>query len=292
MGRAAIRHNRYVPHHPCFIPSDYIRHDLHHVTDNKQIIIDSIDATHHRVLESLDYSILYKMNCSFHVVELSSTTGVCTMKLIAYYRVSTRKQGDSGLGLEAQQQAVANYAKAVDGEIMAEFKEVESGKVRNRPQLQSALAACRKEGGTLVVAKLDRLSRNVAFTAALKDSGLDFVCCDNPNATRLTIDILAAVAADEARRISERTKAALAALKVRGVKLGSPKAADLAPLAGRQNAAKAAAYLTDIRPLAERKRAAGWTYEQIAHYLTGKGILTRRGKAWSNVTVRRILEAA
>lgn len=214
------------------------------------------------------------------------------MKLIAYYRVSTRKQGDSGLGLEAQKQTVINYAKSVAGEIVAEFVEVESGKVRNRPQLQAAIAACRKEGGSLVVAKLDRLSRNVAFTAALKDSGLDFVCCDNPNATRLTIDILAAVAADEARRISERTKSALAALKTRGVKLGSPTAADLAPLAGRQNAAKAAAYLADVRPLAARKRAAGWTYEQIAHYLTGKGILTRRGLPWSNVTVRRMLEAA
>lgn len=209
------------------------------------------------------------------------------MKLVAYYRVSTREQGDSGLGLEAQQAAVRHFAK--DAKIVAEFVEVESGKVRNRPQLQAALAACRQHGATLVVAKLDRLARNVAFTTALMESGLDFVCCDNPNATRLTIHILAAVAEDEARRISERTKAALAALKARGSKLGSPKAAQLGPQAGRQNAAKAAAFVADVRPLAERKRAAGWTYEQIAHYLTGKGILTRRGKPWSNVTVRRML---
>jgi DNA invertase Pin-like site-specific DNA recombinase len=231
------------------------------------------------------------MKCSFHVVELSITTGVCTMKLIAYYRVSTRKQGDSGLGLEAQRTIVANYARSVNGEIVAEFVEVESGKVRNRPQLQSAIAACHMEDATLTVAKLDRLSRNVAFTAALKDSGLDFVCCDNPNATRLTIDILAAVAADEARRTSERTKAALEALKARGVKLGSPVAADLAPQAGRQNALKAEAFNATIRPVAARKRQAGWTYEQIADFLNGRGMLTRRGRNWSNVTVRRLLAA-
>ena len=130
---------------------------------------------------------------------------------IAYYRVSTREQGDSGLGLEAQQAAVRAFARQNGYEIVDRYKEVETGKRADRPQLRAAIEACRKGRAILVVAKLDRLARNVQFTAELMNSSIEFVCVDNPHATRLTIHILAAVAEDEARRISERTKAALEA---------------------------------------------------------------------------------
>jgi DNA invertase Pin-like site-specific DNA recombinase len=209
-------------------------------------------------------------------------------RLVAYYRVSTQRQGESGLGLEAQQAAAAAHARA-NGEIVAEFTEIESGKVANRPQLQAAIAACSEHGATLVVAKLDRLSRNVAFTASLKESGVRFVACDNPNASELTIDILAAVAADEARRISHRTRDALAALKARGARLGSPIAAATAVIAGRVNVAKAAEHAETVRPLAIRKRAAGKTLQEIADYLSNKGLLTRRGHRWTAAGVMRLL---
>src|SRR5437016_1985571 len=140
------------------------------------------------------------------------------VKIIAYYRVSTKRQGQSGLGLDAQRAALEAYAKANGGKIGAEYTEVETGKRSDRPKLREAIARTRALRGKLVIAKLDRLVRNVAFTATLMDSGIEFVCCDNPHATRLTIHILAAVAEDEARRISERTTAALAAAKRRGGK--------------------------------------------------------------------------
>src|SRR5688500_15913302 len=121
-------------------------------------------------------------------------------RFIAYYRVSTRKQGQSGLGLEAQREAVARHIAACGGKLIAEYTEVESGKrATNRPQLAAALSHARGKGATVIIAKLDRLARNVAFTATLMESGADFVCCDNPTANRLTIHILAAVAEDEAR---------------------------------------------------------------------------------------------
>jgi len=141
---------------------------------------------------------------------------------IAYYRVSSRKQGRSGLGLEAQKADVARYVASKGGKIIGEYVEVESGKrVTNRPQLQAALGHARGKKAVLVIAKLDRLARNVAFTATLMESGAEFVACDNENATKLTIHILAAVAEDEARAISDRTVKALAAAKRRGVKLGT-----------------------------------------------------------------------
>jgi DNA invertase Pin-like site-specific DNA recombinase len=211
------------------------------------------------------------------------------MNTIAYYRVSTREQGNSGLGLEAQQATVAAYCKANGSTIVARFTEVESGKIANRPQLQAAIAACKQHGARLIVAKLDRLSRNVAFTAALMDSGVDFVCCDNPSANKLTIHVLAAVAQAEAEAISQRTRAALGALKARGVKLGSPKASQDAPGAGRANVAKAAAYAATIQPLAAKKRASGKTLQEIADFLNGRGMRTRRGGFWGPVAVMRLL---
>jgi DNA invertase Pin-like site-specific DNA recombinase len=142
-------------------------------------------------------------------------------KIVAYYRVSTKKQGKSGLGLEGQQTTVAEYVRQHAGNLIAEYVEVETGKSKDRPELLKAIAHAKRSKATLVVAKLDRLARNVAFTSALMESSIDFVACDNPHANRFTIHILAAVAEHEAEQISQRTKAALAAAKRRGVKLGS-----------------------------------------------------------------------
>jgi DNA invertase Pin-like site-specific DNA recombinase len=144
-------------------------------------------------------------------------------KIVAYYRVSTKRQGESGLGLEGQQAAVAAFAKQHGASIVANYIEIESGKRSNRPVLAQALGHARLAKATLAVAKLDRLARNVAFLSALMESGVDFVACDNEHANRLTIHILAAVAEAEAKAISERTKTALAAAKRRGVKLGSAR---------------------------------------------------------------------
>ena len=146
-------------------------------------------------------------------------------KFVAYYRVSTDKQGQSGLGLDAQRQAVMTYLNGGPWKLIAEHTEVETGKRADRPELQKALAACRKLKAKLVIAKLDRLSRNLAFIATLMDSNVEFIAADNPHANRLTVHILAAVAEYERTAISERTRAALQAAKHRGVKLGGPRLA-------------------------------------------------------------------
>lgn len=142
---------------------------------------------------------------------------------VAYLRVSTREQGKSGLGLDAQRESVRRHVTHTEGEILSEYVEIESGKRNNRPQLKLALDACRASGATLIVAKLDRLARNMAFTAALMEAGVDFVAADNPHANRLTIHIMAAMAEHEARLISDRTKAGLAQAKKRGTLLGSAR---------------------------------------------------------------------
>lgn len=157
-------------------------------------------------------------------------------RAVAYYRVSTEAQGRSGLGLEAQRSAVTGLCQARGWEIAAEFTEIESGKRNTRPQLAAALRRAKVQGAKLVVAKLDRLSRDAEFTLRVRNSGVDFACADNPDINRLTIGLLAVINEDERERISDRTKAALAAAKARGVKLGNPNGA--APLlrAGRGNA--------------------------------------------------------
>ena len=139
---------------------------------------------------------------------------------IAYYRVSTARQGRSGLGLDAQRKAVADFLDGGSWQLLAEFVEVESGKSDIRPELEQALAMCDLSGATLVVAKLDRLSRNLAFLARLQESGARFVAADMPEANELTIHIMAAVAQAERKAISARTREALAAAKARGVRLG------------------------------------------------------------------------
>lgn len=223
-------------------------------------------------------------------------------KLVAYYRVSTRQQGESGLGLEGQVAAVETYARGQGAEIVRAYREVETGKRADRPELLKALADARRSRATLVIAKLDRLSRNVAFLANLLESGVDFVACDNPHANRLTVHILAAVAEDEAKRISERTRAALAAYKARGGKLGAarPGGRELTPGDGVRGRAKAvavrrvntAAAYADLAPEVAALRAEGLSLRAIAARLNAEGHTTRRGSAWGPVQVRRVLDLA
>jgi DNA invertase Pin-like site-specific DNA recombinase len=148
-------------------------------------------------------------------------------KFVAYIRVGTDKQGRSGLGLEAQLKAVHDYLNGGTWSLVGEFTEIESGKRNERPELVKALAACKRNKAKLVIAKLDRLSRNLAFIATLMDSGVEFVAVDNPHANKLTIHILAAVAQHEREMIAQRTKDALQAAKARGVALSNPKLADV-----------------------------------------------------------------
>src|SRR5215831_10718214 len=213
-------------------------------------------------------------------------------RFVSYYRVSTAQQGASGLGLEAQREAVSRHV-AAGGVLVAEFTEVESGKKNDRPQIAAALADCRLRRATLVIAKLDRLARNVAFISNLMESGVDFVACDNPHATRLTIHILAAVAEHEREMISQRTKAALAAAKARGVRLGNPQ---LSPgdtrRARRARTAIANRHAADVLPYIEAARKAGCvSLGQLASALTARGIPMPSGKTgdWTRSQVARVI---
>jgi DNA invertase Pin-like site-specific DNA recombinase len=222
--------------------------------------------------------------------------------IIGYARVSTKMQGESGLGLEAQRASLEAYARQTGGTLAIVYVEVESGKLSDRPELAKALAHARRSKGTLAVAKLDRLARNVAFLSALMDSSVPFVACDNPHANRLTLHILAAVAEAEAKAISDRTKAALTAYKARGGKLGAqlPQCRNLtheAQQKGAQRAgvavAKAAneAYV-DVAPMMMELRGKGLTLQDIADELGKQGHTTRRGRPWNPVQVSRVLERA
>jgi DNA invertase Pin-like site-specific DNA recombinase len=221
-----------------------------------------------------------------------------TGKFIAYYRVSTPRQGRSGLGLEAQRRAVAEHLNGGRWRIVAEFTEVESGKrADNRPKLAEALAACRAHRATLVIAKLDRLARNVAFVSNLMEAGVAFECVDFPQANRLTIHILAAVAEHETRVISERTKAALAAAKRRGVKLGGvrkghkPFTAKMRAMGVKASMAKAQRRAADMQPIIAELQAAGFQkLEAIAAELNARSIPTVSGTGqWQATSVARLL---
>ena len=213
-------------------------------------------------------------------------------KWVSYLRVSTERQGESGLGLEAQRAAVAAYLNGGSWRLEAEFVETESGKRSdNRPQLAAALAACKKLKAKLVVAKLDRLSRNLAFIAALMDSGVEFVAVDNPHATRLTLHILAAVAEHERAMISERTKAALAAAKARGRKLGGPKLALATKLGNAANAANADRFAANVAPIIRQVQKSGATsLRAVAAALAARGIPTARGGEWHAAQVANVLK--
>ena len=216
------------------------------------------------------------------------------MNYIAYYRVSTQHQGNSKLGLEAQKSDVARHLSKTEGKLIAEFQDIESGKKNNRPQLIHAIEECKNQKATLLIAKLDRLSRNASFIFTLRDSKIDFICCDMPNANSVTIGIMAVLAQDERERISQRTKSALAELKKRGVKLGNPEnLTDEARVKGQkvrfenalnnENNRKASILISNLR---ER----GLSFYKIAKKLNEFGYKTRRGCAFSRTQAQRLFE--
>ncbi|HEV2126460.1 MAG TPA: recombinase family protein [Chloroflexota bacterium] len=217
------------------------------------------------------------------------------MQIVSYLRVSTAKQGLSGLGLEAQRAAVAQFTAAGRHTLISEFLEVESGRKSDRPQLTAALASCRLHRATLVIAKLDRLARNVAFIANLMDGGVEFVACDMPHANRLTLHLLAAIAEHEREMISQRTKAALQAAKARGVRLGNPNGAT-ALLEGCRAAAERSAGVRRARavqqaaavaPTLAELSASGLSSRQMAVALNGRGVPSPSGRSWYSEQVRR-----
>ncbi len=214
-------------------------------------------------------------------------------RFVAYYRVSTDRQGKSGLGLEAQQAAVMDYLNGGAWDLVDEFVEVESGKHSNRPALARAIEACRRHKAKLVIAKLDRLSRNLAFIATLMDSGVEFVAVDNPHANKLTVHILAAVAEHEREMISERTKAALQAAKARGQRLGNPKLSEVAALGTAAGKAAADQRAANVLPIIRELQASGTTSANaIATKLNERRVPTARGRCWTHVQVAAVLERA
>jgi DNA invertase Pin-like site-specific DNA recombinase len=219
--------------------------------------------------------------------------------VVGYIRVSTKRQGRSGLGLEAQQEALDAYRREHGGRVLATYREIETGKAADRPELARAIAHAKRSGAALVVAKLDRLARNAAFLLTLQASGLPMVFLDLPGANEFTVGVMALVAQHEAKLISERTKAALAAYKRRGGLLGGtrPECRNLTQ-AGRKRGANAAgaaaarmaneAYV-DLLPTLKEWKAGGWSQQAIADELNRQGHTTRRGKPWNQVQVMRVL---
>lgn len=214
-------------------------------------------------------------------------------KYIAYYRVSTQKQGNSGLGLEAQKTAVMKFV-AVSDELIAEFEDVESGKKNDRPNLMRAIDKCKKEEATLLIAKLDRLSRNASFILTLRDSQVKFKCCDMPDANSVTIGIMAILAQDERERTSQRTKDALTELKRKGKKLGSPqnlnfearqKGLEVRKINAveNENNIKASAMIKALR-------SHGKSFYFITKELNRLGFKTRRGKVFTQVQTKTLFE--
>ena len=211
-------------------------------------------------------------------------------RFVSYLRVSTARQGRSGLGLEAQRAAVSDFLAG--RVLLREVVEIESGAIDKRPQLACAFETCQLTGGTLLVARLDRLSRDAAFLLALQKAGVKFVCVDNPHATPFTVGILAVVAQHEREQISIRTKAALAAAKARGKKLGGyrggpvPSTADAA--AARR--AKADTFAARISPVILELQDQGFGLRAIARELSERGIMTATGgRAWTPTGVRNVL---
>ena len=219
--------------------------------------------------------------------------------IVTYLRVSTARQGKSGLGLEAQQKAVADYLSTGQWNLLEEFVEVESGKNSKRPKLLEAIELCKASGAKLLVAKLDRLARDAAFLMNLKDAGIDFVCADMPEANRLTIGIMALVAEQEREAISKRTKEALAAAKARGVQLGAYRDgvyvggkgnADTARNASEARTVRFHANAVDKLPLLKRYDPDGsMSLRAIADIFNRYGVKTVSGRGqWSANAVRRL----
>lgn len=212
-------------------------------------------------------------------------------KFVSYYRVSTEKQGINGNGIEAQKQSVARYLTSIDCELLASFEEVESGANNKRPQLDAAIKMAKSHKAILVIAKLDRLTRNAAFLLQLQDSSIDFVACDMPNADKLSIGIIALLAQRERQLISERTKAGLAVAKQRGAKLGNPNAATAWKKAAKVIQSRknefAASALKGIR---EIQSTGIVSMNRIADCLNKRGEKTARGGKWTATAVKRVLE--
>lgn len=215
---------------------------------------------------------------------------------VTYSRVSTDRQGKSGLGLEAQAAAIDEHVRSVGGEVFASFVEIESGKVDDRPELTKALELCRRKKATLLIAKLDRLSRDAHFLLGLQKAGVPFVAADMPFADAFTVGILAMVAQKERELISVRTKAALKAAKARGVKLGCPEAERTSAIARAAKIEKAKNRADNIAPVIRdvlAKGGEGMSLRAVAMVLEARGIKTPRGGSkWQVVQVQRVLAAA
>jgi DNA invertase Pin-like site-specific DNA recombinase len=219
------------------------------------------------------------------------------MKAVGYIRVSTRKQGNSGLGLEAQQTAIEAFCKQRSATLLQTFTEVESGKLSDRPQLKQALHLAKVTGATVVIAKLDRLSRNAAFLLTLRDSGARFIAADMPDANEMTVGIMAVVAEHERQATSKRTAEALKAAKARGKRLGNPNGAAALQRANKGNAASVQAirsaadrHAEDLRPVIASMQAEGLSsLGAIAEALNSRGMLTPRGGQWHKSSVRNLL---
>jgi DNA invertase Pin-like site-specific DNA recombinase len=215
-------------------------------------------------------------------------------KFIAYYRVSRKSQGEAGLGILAQKATVTSFIKSQTGELLQEFIEVETGtNKRGRVVIQQAIDAAIKNGATLLIAKIDRLARNVKFVSSLMEAGIDFVACDMPSANPFTIHIFSALAEQEARLISSRTKAALAEIKASGRKLGTPLNLNAAArekghvrnrILARENTQNRQAAV-----VANLCRSSGMNLSKIAQHLNELGFKTRYGKRFLPNTVRRLL---
>jgi len=213
-------------------------------------------------------------------------------KFVAYYRVSTLKQGQSGLGLDAQRAAVNSYLNGGVFELVGEFTEVETGKGANaldkRPQLRTALDICKKQGATLIIAKLDRLARNVHFVSGLMETGVEFVAADMPQANKVMIQMHAVMSEWERDQISARTKAALAVAKTRGVILGKSGAVNLRPnIEERQSLANA--FAEKFRGTFDGLKERGFSQRGIALELNKMGVLTPRGGQWNQTQVQRVI---
>lgn len=209
---------------------------------------------------------------------------------VGYYRVSTIGQGKSGLGLEAQKDAVEAYVDSVDGTLVGEFQEIESGGQAARPQLEAAIRLCRTRKAMLVIARLDRLARNVHFIAQLIESGVEFVAADMPTANKLTVHIIAAMAEYERDAISQRTKASLSAAKARGVKLGNPNVKKISRQGAAASKRKADEFALRLLPTIKGHWNSGIkTYGKLAMALEATGIKTQRGGRWTPAGVRNIL---
>jgi len=212
-------------------------------------------------------------------------------KFVAYYRVSTAKQGINGLGMDAQRNAVMNYLNGGNWKLIADFAEVETGKRSDRQELAKAVALCRKEQATLLIAKLDRLARNAAFLLNLRDSGVDFIAVDMPYADKFTVGIMALVAEKERDMISQRTKDGLAAAKRRGTKLGNPRPTEAVKRAVKANIGRADTYAANLVPvIQEIQKAHVSSLRGIAQCLNARGFKTPNGKAFAAQSVKNILD--